>query len=79
MTTSVSNVPLPNIPVATRLIGGAVYQEMIKGIANVPHDEVVMSYGSDGLSEVIYKLLGVTQATLTLTYTSGNLTGVVRT
>lgn len=69
----------PDFGVAGQTFGGAIYQEMVKGIANVPHDEIVLSYTGADLTGVVYKLATVTVATLTLSYTSGNLTGVVRT
>jgi hypothetical protein len=43
------------------------------------YDELVLGYTGDDLTTVVYKLATVTVATLTLSYTSGRLTGVVRT
>jgi hypothetical protein len=45
----------------------------------VEYDELVLSYSGANISTVVYKKLTITVATLTLTYTLGNLTGVVRT
>lgn len=68
----------PDISVATVVQNGGVYQEMVQGIANQPHDEIVMSYTGTDLTGVVYKLSGSTVATLTLGYTGGLLTSVVR-
>ena len=68
----------PDISVATVTQAGAVYQEMVQGIANQPHDEVALSYTGSNLTGVTYKLAGVTVATLTLGYTGTQLTSVVR-
>lgn len=81
MSTVVSNSPAsvnPDIAVATTIKNGAVYQEVVQGIANQPHDEIVMGYTGTNLTSVVYKLAGVTVATLTLGYTGSNLTSVVR-
>lgn len=80
-TTKVSNSATssnPDIPVATTTRNGEVYQEVVQGLVNQPHDEVVLLYTASDLTGVIYKLSGVTVATLTLGYTGGNLTSVVR-
>jgi hypothetical protein len=42
------------------------------------YDDIVLGYTGDDLTSVVYKLGVVTVATLTLTYTSGNLTGVTK-
>lgn len=43
------------------------------------YDEVAMTYNGEGdIGTVIYKLASATIATLTLSYTNGNLTGVVK-
>jgi hypothetical protein len=81
MSTVVSNSAAsvnPDIPVATVTRNGNVYQEMVQGIANQPHDEIVMGYSGSTLTSVTYKLGGVTVATLTLGYTGTNLTSVMR-
>ncbi len=81
MSTTVSNNPAssnPDYNVATHDVGGALYQETVRGLVNVPYDEIVISYSGADISTVVYKLATVTVATLTLSYTSGNLTGVVR-
>ena len=49
------------------------------GFAIPEYDEIELSYTVSDLTGVVYKLGGVTLATLALTYTSGNLTGVVKT
>lgn len=81
MSTTVSNSPAsvnPDIPVATVVRNGSVYQEVVSGIGNQPHDEIVLGYTGTNLTSVVYKLSGVTVATLTLGYTGSNLTSVVR-
>ncbi len=82
MSTLVSNAPdsdNPDIPVATRVVSGSVYQEMIKGILNVPCDDIQYNYdGSGNLSTVMAYSSGVLQATLTYTYSSGKLTRIQR-
>lgn len=81
MPTTVSNSAAsvnPDIPVATVVRSGNVYQEIVQGLVNQPHDEVVLSYTGADLTGVVYRLGGVTVATLTLSYTGGNLTSVVR-
>lgn len=82
MSTTVSNSPTssnPDIPVATVVVGGSVYQQMVSGLINTPYDQMVLSYTSGNLTGVVYKLLGVTVATLTLAYSGTTLTSVVRT
>jgi hypothetical protein len=81
MPTTVSNSAAsvnPDIPVATVVQSGQVYQEVVSGIANQPHDQVILGYTGSNLTSVTYRLAGVTVATLTLSYTGSNLTGVVR-
>lgn len=68
----------PDIPVATVIRAGSVYQEIVQGIANQPHDEIALGYTGTNLTSVVYKLAGSTVATLTLSYSGSNLTGVVR-
>lgn len=68
----------PDIPVATVTQGGEIYQEIVSGIANQPHDEIALSYTGTNLTGVVYKLGGATVATLTLGYTGSQLTSVVR-
>jgi hypothetical protein len=43
------------------------------------YDSITLGYTSNVLTSVVYKLSGATVATLTLTYTDGNLTGVEKT
>jgi|CXWL01.1.fsa_nt_gi diketogulonate reductase-like aldo/keto reductase len=50
----------------------------ISGLVPESYDEIVLSYSGSDLSTVIYKKATVTIATLTLSYTLGNLTSVVR-
>jgi hypothetical protein len=81
MPTTVSNSAAsvnPDIPVATIVRSGNVYQEVVQGLVNQPHDEIVLSYTGTNLTGVVYKLATVTVATLTLGYTGDNLTSVVR-
>lgn len=68
----------PDIPVATVTRNGEIYQEIVSGIANQPHDRIDLSYTGTNLTGVVYKLGGVTVATLTLSYTGSQLTSVVR-
>jgi hypothetical protein len=68
----------PDIPVATTTRNGEVYQEVVQGLVNQPHDEIALTYTGSDLTGVVYKLGGVTVATLTLGYTGGNLSSVVR-
>lgn len=82
MPTTVSNSATsvnPDIPVATVVRSGSVYQQVVQGLVNQPHDEIVLGYSGSNVTDVTYKLAGVTVATLTLTYTAGALTSVVRT
>jgi hypothetical protein len=51
----------------------------ISGLVPESYDELVLSYTLLDLTTVVYKKATVTVATLTLTYNSGNLIGVVRT
>jgi hypothetical protein len=81
MPTTVSNSAAsvnPDIPVATVVRSGNVYQEVVQGLVNQPHDQITLSYTGTDLTGVVYRLGGVIVATLTLGYTSGNLTSVVR-
>jgi len=81
MPTTVSNSAAsvnPDIPVATVVQGGNVYQEIVSGIANQPHDQILLSYTGTNLTGVVYKLAGATVATLTLAYTGSQLTSVTR-
>jgi hypothetical protein len=68
----------PDIPVATTVRAGSVYQEVVQGLVNEPYNEIALSYTGTNLTGVVYKLSGVTVATLTLGYTGDNLTSVVR-
>lgn len=80
-TTKVSNSPTsanPDIPVATVTQNGSVYQEIVAGLVNQPYDQIALSYTGTDLTGVVYKLAGVTVLTLTLGYSGGNLTSVVR-
>jgi hypothetical protein len=81
MSTVVSNsagAVNPDIPVATVVRSGNVYQEIVSGIVNQPHDEIALSYTGTNLTGVVYKLAGVTVSTLTLGYSGTNLISVVR-
>lgn len=81
MPTTVSNSAAsvnPDIPVATVVRSGNVYQEIVQGLVNQPYDQITLSYTGTDLTGVVYRLVGVTVATLTLGYTSGNLTSVLR-
>jgi voltage-gated potassium channel Kch len=81
MATTVSNSAAsvnPDIPVATVVRNSNVYQEIVQGLVNQPYDQITLSYTGTDLTGVVYRLSGVTVATLTLGYTSGNLTSVVR-
>jgi hypothetical protein len=81
MATTVSNSAAsvnPDIAVATVVQNSNVYQEIVSGIANQPHNEMILSYTGTNLTGVVYKLAGSTVATLTLGYTGTQLTSVVR-
>lgn len=81
MATTVSNSAAsvnPDIPVATTVKNGNVYQEIVAGLVNQPYNEIQLSYTGTDLTGVVYKLSGTTVLTLTLTYSGGNLTSVVR-
>ena len=43
------------------------------------YDEINMDYSGEDITKVVYTLSGVTQATLTLSYTGSNLTKIVKT
>lgn len=51
----------------------------LSGFSIPTYDEIVLSYTGDDLTGVVYKLGSVVQATLTLSYSLGNLTGIVKT
>ena len=51
---------------------------IMKGFDIPKYDEIVLGYTGSDLTSMIYKLLTVTVATLTLSYVSGQLTGVVQ-
>jgi len=51
---------------------------LIDSLINVEYNELSLSYTGSDLSGVIYKLNSVVVATLTLGYTGGLLTSVVR-
>lgn len=56
-------------------------EETLQSVAgfNIPkYDQIVLSYTGSDLTGVVYKLATVTVATLTLSYTLGNLTGVIK-
>ena len=42
------------------------------------YDQILLTYSGDDISTVVYKLAGVTVATLALSYVSGNLTNVLK-
>lgn len=80
-TTIISNSYLsnnPDIRSASRTIGNAEFQLIGNGLVPEAYDELVLSYTGADLTGVVYKLSGATIATLTLSYTSGNLTSVTR-
>lgn len=81
MSTVVSNSATavnPDIPVATTVKNGSVYQEIVSGLVNQPYNEIALSYTGTNLTGVVYKLNGVTVVTLTLGYSGDTLTSVVR-
>ena len=81
MSTVVSNSATavnPDIPVATTVKNGSVYQEIVAGLVNQPYDEIALSYTGSNLTGVVYKLNSVTVVTLTLGYSGSTLTSVVR-
>jgi voltage-gated potassium channel Kch len=81
MATTVSNSAAsvnPDIPVATVVRSGNVYQEIVQGLVNQPYDQIELAYTGANLTSVVYKLAGTTVATLTLSYTGSQLDSVVR-
>jgi hypothetical protein len=81
MSTLVSNSAAsvnPDIPVATTVKAGNVYQEIVQGLINQPYDEIQLGYTGSNLTSVVYKLAGATVATLALSYTGSQLDSVVR-
>lgn len=73
---------------APNIVGIKIGNEVLSGDTPIPttsamnipaYDEQVIGYTAGELTSVTYKKGGVTVATLTLTYTAGDLTGVVRT
>lgn len=80
-TTTVSNSYLsnnPDIRVAQRTIGGAVFQLMGNGLVPEAYNAVYPTYTGDKITGCEYRLNGAVVATLTLGYTGDNLTSVVR-
>jgi hypothetical protein len=53
--------------------------KLMSGLVPESYDELLLGYTNSVLTSVTYKKATVTIATLTFTYTDGNLTGVVRT
>jgi hypothetical protein len=54
--------------------------EIVNTLVVSPYDEIDLTYdGSGNVSTVLYKSAGVLVATLSMTYTSGNLTSIVKT
>lgn len=62
----------------TEVARGALKTLPLGSLVPYEFDEVNITPGPNGPSVVVYKNASVTVATLTLTYTSGNLTSVVR-
>ena len=58
--------------------GFALETSLVDGFSIPVYDEIVLSYTGSDLTGVVYKLATVTVATLTLSYTLGNLTGVIK-
>jgi hypothetical protein len=52
--------------------------QKLVGFEIPPYDEISLGYTVDDLTTVIYKLASVAVATLTLSYTSGNITNVIK-
>lgn len=50
----------------------------LTGLAIPEHDTIELGYTGDDVTSITYKLGGATVATLTLTYTDGKLTKVVK-
>ena len=78
MTVTVENTPLSNYNVASRTIGNVDYQETIRGLVNVPFDQITISPASDTPTTITYLSAGTTVCTLTLTWSGSYLTGVQR-
>jgi hypothetical protein len=49
------------------------------GFSIPEYDEITLTYTGSDISVVVYKYNSVSVATITLSYTDGNLTGVVKT
>ena len=54
------------------------YPSSVPGLNIPPYDEIVLTYSGTDIATVVYKKSGATVATLTLTYTSGQLTRIQR-
>ena len=48
------------------------------GFISEEYDEMVLAYTASVLDSVVYKLASVTVATLTMSYTGADLTGIVK-
>lgn len=67
--------PVVDQGVRDRLDAGVV---MFSALVPESYDEIAIAYTGDDPTTVVYKDNGTTVATLTLAYTGGNLTSVVR-
>lgn len=54
------------------------FPSSVPGLTIPPHDEIVLGYVGTDVTTVTYKRAGATVATLTLTYTGGQLTRIQR-
>lgn len=75
-------IPQTVRPVAVQTVDGKDYQQMVMGIAPVPHDYIQLGYTGTNLTSVIYKVGGsggTTVKTLTLAYSGSTLTSVTAT
>ena len=58
---------------------GTTMSMMVNSLVPKEYDTIELSYTGSDVTGVVYKVGTTTVATLTLTYTAGNLTKVVRT
>lgn len=78
----VGHVTVDNFPATVEIandVGNAIPVAEVTGLVPKVYNEVVLGYTGTDVTTVTYKQSGATVATLTLTYTSGLITGVVRT
>jgi hypothetical protein len=81
----ITNIPLSDYRVKTTLNSDSTHTQhviMASGLVPAAYDFISLTYTGNDLTGVVYKLggaAGTTQATLTLTYSSGVLQSVTKT